>query len=62
MMMCFQIGYYFYRRVAENERPATMGVFFDGLSDCLLTSRAHIDTLFADLIELSLAQTRQAVG
>jgi hypothetical protein len=62
LMMCFQIGYYFYRRVTDEERTAMMNTFFDALGDCLATSRANLDALFAELIEHSAAQKREATG
>ncbi len=60
MMMGFQIGYYFYRRVEESERQETMRVFLDAMAAMLTTCRGFIDDLFAELIEHHISQVETA--
>jgi hypothetical protein len=62
VMMCFQIGYYFYRRVPETERTETMAVFLDAFGECLTACRADLDTLFAGLIERGEARRQAAAS
>jgi hypothetical protein len=49
VMMCFQIGYYFYRRIAEAERPAMMRVFVDKLADLVRVMASSLDDLVVQL-------------
>ncbi|HVJ52102.1 MAG TPA: 6-hydroxymethylpterin diphosphokinase MptE-like protein [Aliidongia sp.] len=51
LMMCFQIGYYFYRRVPDSERGEAMTVFLTALSRALATTSGAIDSLLARMVE-----------
>ncbi len=49
MMMSFQIGYFFYRRVEEIEQTGLMRAFLDALTERLGVMRAAIDAELAAL-------------
>jgi hypothetical protein len=61
-MMCFQIGYYFYRRVSDAERPAAMEVFLTALADRLQEMRESVDGIFVTLVDLKRGHPEQPAG
>lgn len=55
VMMCFQMGYYFYRRAEPAEQPVVMRVFLEALSERLAVMADRLDDLFRRLEEVRLA-------
>jgi len=55
VMMCFQIGYFFYRRVEETERQTLMRIFLGLMSERLTEMDEQVDALFGRLEQLYTA-------
>jgi hypothetical protein len=55
MMMCFQIGYFFYRRVGEVRQEGMMTAFVDAIADRLNVMASDFDATLASLIDFAKA-------
>jgi hypothetical protein len=53
MMICFQVGYFFYRRVDPELQAGLMGAFLDALKERLQVIRQEFEGHFGKLIELA---------
>jgi hypothetical protein len=62
LMMCFQIGYYFYNRIPRSERGAMTAVFLRQLGDRLAAMQAGMDELLARLASEAEAPRPHPVG
>lgn len=55
LMICFQMGYFFYRRVPAELQVGLMHVFLDAVRQRIEIIRFDFETQFGDLIELTAA-------
>ena len=55
VMMCFQVGYYFWRRVPADRQSSVMRCFLGALDDRLASMSLNLDALLDRLLELQPA-------
>jgi len=55
LMICFQMGYFFYRRIPPALQPAIMIAFLDAVRERIEAIREEFETHFGNLLQLAQA-------